>query len=415
MSAASLVARGQWRIQGRRQLALAASFAAGLLAFFLIAMLLQGAQDGAVRPLRDLLTADARITWGNSEVAGGMPIDDHREVASRLRTLEGVVVAPRWEASQVTVRRDEPGNWTGGLLVGLDPGITPEGEAIGPYLLWGSFLPTTSLADPATGRVYVPLVVGEAAARRLNLTRNDDGSPDFSQVLVVTSGRFAHANDMRPLSVEAVVVGIFATGIDSLDRFTAFVPIEEARRLVGDRPGDPTANAILVYGHGPRQVDALGIEGAQAQDATSFANGVMGSFLLLLRVAGGLAVALVLVLLGVWLVHEVGTMVLRDRPVVAALRAIGIPFATILRGYVFLVAATIGAAWLAAALAALLVTALAPPLWFSAHSLHIHIPWRLHAWPLLWSLAAASTLAFLGTWSAARRLATVDVAEALRP
>ncbi|MEA3190770.1 MAG: hypothetical protein QOD77_1352 [Thermoplasmata archaeon] len=409
---ARLLLRGQWRRRAGRQLWLGAALALGLLAFFLVGMALAGAEESVVEPLRATVVGDVRVTQGSVDMAGGEAWPDARGVLERLRA-PGVVAAPRLEASHVTVREDQQDNWTAGLLLGIDARLPAEQAALADRLVWGTVLPAGSLLAP-DGRAVVPLLLGEPAARRLGVV---GPGPDFAHPLKLSSGRFA-GRDALPITADAVVVGVYRSGLEPLDRFTAFAPIGDVRHLVGGNAGDPSANAIVLHGAGADagQAEAAlaGLPGIQVQGARAFAQGYMGGLLAVLGIAGGLALALFTVVLGVWLLHEVATQLSRDAGVVAGLRAIGLPFRSIVAAYAGLSVATVGAAALAAAVVAVLVSWLAPSVSVETGGLQVTVAWRLRAVDLAWSLLAAVALAAAATWLAARRLARVNVAEALR-
>lgn len=406
---ARLLLRGQWRRRRGRQLWLGAALALGLLAYFLVGMALAGAEESLVEPLRATVAGDVRVTQGTTDMAGGAPWSDVRDELDLLRA-PGVVAAPRMEASHVTVREGREDNWTAGLLLGIDPGIPAEQAGVAQRLVWGTVLPTGSVLAP-DGRALVPLVLGEPAARRLGV---EGPGPDFAHPLRISSGRFADGESL-PITADAVVVGVYRSGLEPLDRFTAFAPIGEVRHLVGGHPGDPSANAIVL--HGPAadaDAAARAAPSLKVQGVRDFARGYMGGLLAVLGLAGGLALALFTVVLGVWLLHEVATQLSRDAGVVAGLRAIGLPFRAIVAAYAGLAAGTVGAAALAAAAAALLVAAFAPSVAVETGGLLVTVAWRLRLVDLLWSLLAATALAAAATWLAARRLARLNVAEALR-
>ncbi len=411
---ARLLLRGQWRARRRRQLWVGASLAVGFVALFAASMLLDGAQHAVLQPLHDTLSGDVRITQGSGDIAGGTRWADVRPLQDKIGMIPGASSSPRWEASQVTARQDRLENWTGGLLIGIEPSMQAEQDPLRPYLSWGNLLPTTSTEDPATHHVYVPLLVGEAAARRLDLHPGPGGRVNFSEVLTVSSGRLAGAG-RQPVYSEAVVVGIFASGLDSLDRFAVFAPIEDVRFLVGDREGDPSANALIVHGASLTQIEALGVPGIYAEDAHGVAGQTIGIVLLTVDVAATLALVILIGVLALLVVREVGLQVTRDAPAVAALRAIGVPMRSILGSYVGLSAATVGAAALVAAAIAVGLALFAPPVHVSGRGLTLAVTWRLQWTQVAVLVASAVVVAALGAAVAARRLAKGSVAEALRP
>ncbi|MES2153827.1 MAG: FtsX-like permease family protein [bacterium] len=409
-----LLVRGQWRSRRRRQLAVGATLAVGLLAVLCVGMLLDGAREAIIRPVHDTLSGDVRVTAGSSDLAAGLPWADARPVQAEIRVIPGAVAAPRWEASHVTARQDRVENWTAGILVGIDPTIVEEQAPLQGYLVWGTTLPTAPPIDPRTQLAYVPLLVGEEAARRLDLHPGPGGGPNFAEALRITSGRFVSGTSAPPLDRPAVVVGVFRSGLDALDRFVAFAPIGDARFLSGRGEGDPSANAIVVHGASLGQVQALGL-GLEAQDADGVARVAMGLVLAVVDVAAIAVLALVTVLLAVLLVREVSLQVARDAPAIAALRAIGVPARTIAGSYTVLAGLTVAGAVATATLVAIAIAWFAPSISVLGHGLAIHVPWVLRAAPLVAMAVAAVALAVAAALAASRRLARLNVAEALRP
>jgi ABC-type lipoprotein release transport system permease subunit len=410
-----LLVRGQFRARRRRHVLLAATVAAAFACFFAVGMLLGGAEQAVVRPAHDLLSGDVRLTRGDDALAGAEAWPDADPQLAAVRAIPGAVAAPRWEASHVTARRDAIENWTGGLLIGIDASVAEEREAVGAYLVWGSPMPAGSLSEPGTGHVYVPLVVGEGAALRLGVAPGPGGGPDFTHVLRITSGRFAAGRDAPPLDAEAVVVGVFRTGLEPMDRFTAFAPIGDVRFLVGGHPGDPSANAIVVHGASAAQVAAVAGAGVVVQDAAAFARGYLGLTLAALEAAVVLGIALFVLLLALLLARESGGQVARDAPAVAALRAIGMPAREIAWSYAALATSTVAAGLAVAAAFALAAAAWLPAVPIHVGELALRVPWRLDLATVGLAFAAAVALAAISSLSASRALARATVADALRP
>lgn len=411
---ARFLLRSQWHARRGRQLVVGASLATGLIAILAASMLLQGAEQAMVRPLHDVISGDVRVTQGSPDLAGGSPWPDARPIQEAIRTIPGAVAASRWEASQVTARSDRIENWTGGLLIGIDPTLAAEQDPLRPYLAWGSTLPTVSTADPATHFVYVPLLVGESAARRLDLHPGPGGGANFSEVLTITSGRFP-VGSSEPLASKAVVVGVFRSGLEALDRFAVFAPIEDVRFLVGGQRGDSSANALVIHGASLAEIEALHIQGAIAEDAGGVARQVMGLVLVVMDIAAGLAMGVVALLLTLLVAREVSLQVTRDAQTVAALRAIGVPLRSILLSYVGLAVATAAVAALFAAAVALMVAWFAPAVSVHTSGLALDIGWILPWQAVVAAVTSAVFVAALAAWAAAGRLARPTVADALRP
>jgi ABC-type lipoprotein release transport system permease subunit len=414
---ASLLVRGHLRTRWRRYALLATAFALGLFGFFAVLTVTDGAREAIIRPLGDTLTGDVRVTEGAKELAGGRTWTDVRPVEAAIERLPGLRASPRLESSYITVRGEEYENWSAGLLLGVVPGDPDETARLAPYLVWGTTVERRDVFHPDTGKAYTPLVLGGPAAKRLNLTLPADGSPLFDQPLVLTSGRLAVEGSLAvPLTIDCVLVGVFDTGLEPLDKFTAFMPIEGARVLAGHREADPAANALVVRGGGPKALAPLLSEwpSLRAVSDEEFAFGYMGSTLVVLYAAAFTGLALFFGVVLVWLVHETGVLVRTDQAVLSSLRAIGIPGRAIQRSYVALAAFSILAGAAAAWLVTLLLVAFAPPLQWSLSGLQASIPWRLHPWTPLAASAAAVLGTLVASWATARRVQALNILDGLR-
>jgi ABC-type lipoprotein release transport system permease subunit len=395
----------------------AATFGTGLLAFFLVLSLADGARDAVVQPLGDTLVGDVRIVNGTQDLASGNIWTDVRPLAAQINRLAHTHASPRYESSYITVQGNSFDNWSAGLLVGFDTSDPDENQRLAPYLVWGHVPNTLSVFHPQTGKAYPPLLLGQAAAQRLNLTAQGHDGPLFDSVLTITSGRLvAQGSVPIPATTEVVLVGVFATGIQPVDKFTAYLPIQTARLLAGHNENDPVANSLAV-----RTSDAKAVASAVAQHpghstqtAEAFAFGYMGGMLVILYTASGLGLALFLLVLLVWLSHELGVLIQNDRPVISSLRAIGIRARDIHRSYALPLAASVGVGALAALLAMILLAAFAPPIAWNLSSLRASIPWRIPVAALAIVLGAVALATGLTTWLAARRVARLNILDGLR-
>jgi len=410
-----LLVIAQWRARRRRQLVLALAFGTGLLVFLGLTAFLAGAQDSVEAPIRATTTGAMRVTDGNTEMAGGEAWPDARPAAAALADKSGGHVSLRWESSQLTVRRDDVEAWSGGVLLGIDPRDATEGRALAPYLAWGSTLEDDVVFHPGTGRALVPVLVGDKAAKRLNLTLGQDGAPDFDAVLLLTSGRLREPGGLElPITKDAVVVGVFDTGLEPFDRFAAFVPLQAARELAGHGPADPTANALVLRG-GDAAAGAAWArgEGYRTEDAARFARGFMGGVVVVLDAAAKAAAVLLGLVLLTWLGQETAAAVRADLAVLASLRAVGLPLASVSGTYGVVAGASVMAgATVAGLLAALLP--LVPGVHLEASGIDADIALAVPSWA--WAALPVAVLAAAGlaTAAAARRLARSSILDALR-
>lgn len=412
-----ILVRGLFRSRWPRYATLAAAFFVGLLAFFLVVSLADGTRGALVEPLAATVTGDVRVTQDSSDLAGGTRWVDHRATTASLDRIPGGDASPRFESSYISVRGDEFENWSAGLLIGVEPGAAQEAAALEPYMLWGTPITALDVFQPDTNRAYAPLVLGQPAFERLNLTANPDGSPLYNQTLTLTSGRTLNEGGVPiPLTMDCVVVGVFATGLEPLDKFTAYVPIQTARVLAGHLENDPTANAIVVRGAGEDAVRAaLGdTPGAQTESADDFAFGYMGSMLVVIYAAGGAALAIFLAALLTWLSHETGVLVRVDQAVISSLRAVGVADRAIQGSYALLLGSAVVAGAAAAVVVTLLVGAFAPPLRITLEGVEAAVPLGIHPFALLVVAGLSIGAVALSTWLAARRIQALNILEGLR-
>jgi len=412
-----LLVRGHVRSRWKRYALVAASLGIGLLGFFAFLMVADGARDAIIRPLGDLITGDVRVTQDHGEIAGGTTWKDYRSVAAEIQQGAGVHASPRLETNYITVRGENFENWSAGLLLGVGWDDAAEQDALRPYLSWGTAVTSLDVVDPRDGHAYTPLVLGTPAVKRLNLTLAPDGKPNFDDVLTLTSGRLVVEGSVPvPITIECVVVGVFSSGLEPLDRFTGFMPLEAARVLAGYHEGDPVANALVIHSAPAGAVRSAlpHASGLKSVTDDEFAFDYMGSTLVILYVAGYAGLALFFVALFVWLVHETGVLIRSDQTVLCSLRAIGIPSRKIVWSYVSLTTVSVGVGVVAAWVASLLLGLLAPPLEWHLSGLRASIPWRLEPLaPFLIGLAALLA-AMLASWSTARRIQRLNILEGLR-
>lgn len=412
-----ILVRGLLRSRWPRYATLAAAFFVGLFAFFLVVSLADGTRDALVEPLAATVTGDVRVTQDSRDLAGGTRWADHRPTTAAVSRVPGAEASPRFESSYISVRGDEFENWSAGLLIGVEPGAAHEVRALEPYMQWGTPVTSLDVFHPETNRAYAPLVLGEPAFKRLNLTANPDGSPLYDQPLTLTSGRTLNEGGVPiPLTVDCVVVGVFTTGLEPLDKFTAYVPIQTARVLSGHLENDPTANAIVVRGADQDAVRAALVDtpGAQTESANDFAFGYMGSMLVVIYAAGGATLAIFLAALLTWLSHETGVLVRVDQAVISSLRAVGVPDRAIHGSYALLLGAAVVAGAAAAVLLTLALGAFAPPLRITLEGVEAAVPLGVHPVALLLAAALSIAAVALSTWLAARRIQALNILEGLR-
>lgn len=411
-----LLIRGHLRTRWKRYAIVATSLGIGLFGFFLVYTIADGAREAIARPLQATITGDLRVTNGTEDVAGGKTWTDYRHVASEFDNLDGVRVSPRLESTYITIRGQEYDNWSAGLLLGVLPDDPDEAHSLDPYIVWGNPVNALDAFDPKTGRSYAPIVLGKPAVKRLNLTLNASGAPNFDEILTLTSGRLQFEGNVPiPITIEGVVVGIFSTGLEPLDKFTGFLPIQTVRVLAGHSENDPVANALILHGGNVQEAQATAKTlGLVAQSPDDFAFSYMGAMLVILYAAGILGLALFFTVVLVWLVHETGLLIRQDQSVLCSLRAIGIPARQIRWSYSGLTTLAVAAGAASAFLAALLLGWFAPPMPWRMSGLKADLAWEPHpgVWLAMAGLAVAAAL--LVSWWTARRIQRLNILDGLR-
>lgn len=409
-----LLARGHLRARWRRHVALAVVFLLGLLAFTAVLSVLAGARDSLVAPLRATISGPVRVTENTTDLGGGRVWHDYRPIQSQLERATASAAIPRFESSYITVQGADIEHWSAGLLVGLDPARDPRVADARAYLTWGRMLPDTYVYDE-NGTAHVPLVLGHAAVKRLNLSLPGSGRPDFASPLTITSGHSVGGSSNFPLTIEAVIVGVFSTGLDPLDKFSAFIPIQHARYLAGYAEEDPVANAFLLEASDPAAADrAVERLGFKSQTSHEYALTYMGSMLVVLYGAAALGLALFLLILLVWTVHETSAFLRQDEPVLASLRAIGVPAGAIQRSYLSIMTGTVAAGAMGAFFLGLVLLPLVPPVGWHLSGLTARIELPPMPGEAL-GLAAVSILAgAASTWWTVRRVGARSILAGLR-
>jgi ABC-type lipoprotein release transport system permease subunit len=196
------------------------------------------------------------------------------------------------------------------------------------------------------------------------------------------------------------VVGVFDTGLDPLDRFTLYMPIQAARDLAGHGQNAPTANALVLRDGDVAAGKAWARDnGYDSATAKAFGKQYFGGILIVLDAVAIAASAAVLLVLALWILHDT---------------AVGVPLRSLVAAYMAPAAITalLGAA--IAVLVAVVWSLAAPPLHLDAPGLGAELAWTLQPVQLL-GPAAAVVLASAAAGLAARHIGRLDPAEALRP
>lgn len=285
-----------------------------------------------------LYTEDARIT--RDQVGLARPAwfvgDELNATRTELQRVGGVATA-RFEAQFILSRRSLveayleeneqyevgfPGGsdparnqYAMGLLVGMDAGA-PAWEAMRGHLVGGRLpSPDATTMELVLGLDRLASMVPQEEREKMSAWPPATG--DLSGLrFEITSGVVRSDTSYKDvIRRPARVVGVFDTGIELVDSFSAWTHRVPAAELSG---GDAhTANAWTVKGAVPRTVWAQ-------EDAESFAATYVGAMLVVVRVLAQVAVGLLLAapLFLVW--NNVQQVLDRQRRELVVCRAIGI-------------------------------------------------------------------------------------------
>lgn len=359
--------RAEWDARRKAYVVLIALFAATSCTYALVLALVGGLEQRIGGELSDNLAGDVRVSQGSQGVADGELIDGYADQMTRLRhAAPGTRAAARLEieglflhgATFTTGRSDLPGvSRSAGILVGIDPAA--EAGIVDPrtYRSRGAtLLDDLPAYETPSGARLVPIVVGE---QFLNTTdvKVANGTFSWDAVYNVTAGRVENNN---LVTMQCIVVGSYATGFRMIDRAIVYAPRGNVARLVGEHPGDPPANVILVRSPDPGAVVRAAEEGGlTAITALDFRQTYLGPVFTTVRIVAWSIVGALTLMTAGWFAHTLSHHVTADKRKIATLRAIGIPREAFTRLYVGvgvglgLVGAVVGLA--AAALLAALI------------------------------------------------------------
>lgn len=428
--------RGWWR-------ASTAALAAVLVLVVGTAGLLDGMREATTATVADFYTGGVRIT---AEGSGAAPdarfgFNHTAELEQARDSLEraaggGASAIPRLETTAILSRRtlleaylteqegygvDVPGAasdrdaYRVGILNGLPMDDPAAGRLLSPYIVAGR------LPAPATANGTIEVLVSERQFR--GLLDPDEraalGDPptdaDLAGLRLELTAAHLVPGSRDLLRARAIVVGLFASGVESLDRLTVVAPIEDVRRLVAAEPDGPAANAFTVVG-GDEGAAAAEAErnGWSSESPESFTQRYLGQLVDLLQ-AIALAVSALLLsvpFLLVWM--GLSQQLDRSRRELAVGKAIGLPPSSVRVSLALLAARVV---LVAVAVAAVAVAALAfavrtwgPERGSFPFPIGFHLP--------LWLPLAAAGLLVLATlaavWGAMHRHRTLPLSSTLR-
>lgn len=364
MSVASDLMRAEWAARKRAYVVLLVLFASTSATYAMVLALVGGLEDRIGGELSDNLASDLRVSNGAQGVADGDMIPNASDVLLGLRAAAaGTRTAPRLEVEGLfahgggfTTGRFEAPNVSrsAGILIGIDPAAEVGVVDLSGYLTRGVWLDAAPAYETPQGERVTPIVVGERFLETSNATVAT-GVFSWDAVFNVTAGRL---ENNQLVTTKAIVVGAYSTGFRMIDRAVVYAPRGEVARLVGQHPGDPPANVILVSARDVGAVSAsahrLGLTTMPAQE---FRETYLGPVFTTVRVVAWAIVGVLTMMTAGWFAHTLGHHVAADRRKIATLRAIGVPTQTFAQLYVGL-AIGLGAAGAALGLAAALLLGL---------------------------------------------------------
>ncbi|HWG91771.1 MAG TPA: FtsX-like permease family protein, partial [Candidatus Thermoplasmatota archaeon] len=341
------LARAEWRARKRTYVVLLTLLAATSATYFLVLALVGGLEDRIGNELSNTLAGDVRLTEGRSGLGDGTILPDARDrIAGLAYAAPGSRFSPRLETEALflhgqdftNVFEEESATRGAGLLVGIDPQADEAVAPIRPYLVGGvDLLHAPANLRAPTGERLVPLVVGTAFLESTNVTLAPEGRFAWEAVYNITVGRFENG---LPVTVKGIVVGTYATGFNTIDRFVIYAPRGDVAYLLGFHPGEPPANVILVETAHPEAVSkAAGRYNLTAKTPDVFRRDNLGPVFAAVGTFAWILVLVLSIMATGWIAHTLGHHVTSDLRKIATLRAIGIPEVTFVKMYLLLGAA----------------------------------------------------------------------------
>jgi hypothetical protein len=441
--AALLLARSWQRAWRGWWWASTASLAGVLVLVLGTAGVLDGLRQETTATVADFYTGGLRVT---AEGSGAAPdarfaFNGTAELAEAKASLEraaggGATAITRLETTAILSRRtlleaylteqdqygvDVPGTEAGrdayrvGLLNGLPMDDAAVGGLLKPYLVAGRM----PAAATANGTIEVLLSArqfrGLLDPDERQALHDPPTDADLAGVRLEVTAAHLVPGSRDLLRARAVVVGLFASGVETLDRATVVAPIQDVRRLVAAEPDGPAANAFAVVGgdSGAAESEAER-SGCSAERPAAFTHRYLGQLVDLLQ---GVALAVSALLLSVpfllvWM--GLSQQLDRSRRELAVGKAIGLPPSTvrtslaILAARVVVVAAAVAA--VAVALLALAVRAWGP----QRGRFPLPIGFDLPLWLALATAGLVVLAAAAAVWGAMHRHRTLPLASTLR-
>lgn len=433
--AARLLARSWHRAQRRWWRTSAASLALVLVAILLVSGLFAGMQQATRQRVGDFYTSDLRITQASTSVAPDQ-VWTGTGLAAAQQAL-GPAAHPRLEMELILSRRslvaaylDEHNQYevaTGGseteatthyglgIVAGIDAD-DPIRDRMAAHLVTGS------LPRNTTGAIQ--LTMGKdafwnflSASERANLSAWPPLASELAAFrFEATSGYVDTSGLFKDLvRHNAVVVGLFDTGLDALDGLTVVADLDGARQLAA--PPFARANVFTVGG-APQEVataqEAATRQGWRVEGAAPFADRYLGQLLAAVRALSLLSTSLFLAVPAFLVWHGLQQLLDRQRREIAVCRAIGVGHQDVDGALARLAVRVVAIGLACAAVLALAMVAVLPRLFATWQPLALPLDFRLDATIAWVEVALAVLSAAVSLVLAARRSHREAVPAALR-
>ena len=301
-------------------------------------LIVLGVMTGMERDLRDkILGFNPHITV--TSFSG--PLDDWQDALSRVRTVDGVVLAGPVVYGQAMVAI---GRSVSGVVVrAIDPGAGDVVVDVAHHMLKGSVealaAPQELTLAPEEGGGHVqlgPLIVGKELARQLGITVGE-------AVNVISPLGTPGPAGMVPRIKRFVVVGIFDSGMYDYDTTLAYMALGDAQKFF-DLKDEVSALEVRVRdvyaagGVARRIEEALGKFPFRARDWTE-ANRNLFAALKLQTVVSGIVLCLIVVVAAFNILATLTMVVKEKRRDIAILKSMGASSGSIARLFVLMGAA----------------------------------------------------------------------------
>ncbi len=433
MDPSRLLARGWYRDAKGWWRATSLTVAWVLALVLVVVGVFSGMEEETESRVADMFTGDVRVTPSEPAAAQAAVFTEHG-VQNVTRAIEaaGGTAHHYYESTYVLSRRglenayleeqegyqvETPGvetdpreSYKVGLLMGVDLDDDWSRGQLREHMQAGSF--------PQDGQETIQLMMSLAAYERFlddderaNLTAWPPNDAEIKAIqFEITTARIDPRSPFKDIiRKNAVVVGLYETGIDAVDRIVVIAGIDDVRML--DR-AEGSVNAIHVETDDPQAIRALAADsGWGTEDSGQFARRYVGQLMDVLQALTMTITILFFVLPAFLLWYGLSQQMDRNQREIAVCRAVGVPRRMLVLGTLRLGARVVGVGLAGAAVAtlvlAIILSAVLPGWRGSPVPLGFYLPWwasALAAGIAIGSLAVA--VAMTARNQARRNLAT---------